>query len=68
MPHTHEIPPRDHTDYFPLPEVTPQVYPTPETGEQQVPIEIINGALEEIYRQEREGDEDADRKRKPTLH
>jgi hypothetical protein len=68
MPRSSELPQRDTTESYPLPEVTPQSYPTPEKREQQVPIEIISGALEEIYRQEREEEENGERKRKPTLH
>lgn len=58
---------RDISEGHPTPEVTPQIYPTPEKKE-QVPIEIINGALEEIYRQEQEENEGGEQKRKPTLH
>ena len=57
-----------HESPFPYSEVSPQIIPVPETKkESEVPIEVVNGALEEVRRRERE-EERGDVPRKPTLH
>lgn len=47
-----------------LPEVVPQLIPMPEI-KKETPPEVINGALEEINRREKEDNEP---RRKPTIH
>jgi len=52
-----------------MPEITPQLIPVPETKkEEQVPIDVVNGALDELRRKENgEGDDEGELWR-PTIH
>lgn len=55
---------------FPVPEIAPQLVPDPDIGRKpETPIEVIDGALEEIRRRERDEEGgDGERERKPTIH
>jgi hypothetical protein len=58
-----------HPDWHqePIPELTPQPIPTTEE-DKRTPIDVINGALDEINRREREEEEGGGATHKPTIH
>lgn len=62
--------PKTRKDHPPFgPEVTPQLVPVPEIErEEKVPIDVINGALEELRRRERGEDVEDGGVRTPTIH
>lgn len=62
--------PKSPREYpLPTPEIAPQLVPNPDNErKERTPIEIIDGALEEIRRKEREEEGDTRKERKPTIH
>ncbi|MDO8521268.1 MAG: hypothetical protein Q7S52_04085 [bacterium] len=58
-------------DGYPIsvPEVAPQLIPMPEIEkEKTVPIEVVNGALDELRRKERDEERGRSDAHKPTVH